>query len=195
MALATCPKRAEPMTPSTVIPASRRPDTTRLTTLSPSPSPQSTCIRPHLPVAYSWTCKTMTLSPVSRASLRVIAAAAVTYFAGSPPAASTASRIVSFMVPSTVFDQMNVLGRMGCRGGADAGCVRGGADAGCVRGGADAGCVRGGFAVALKGGRSNWIPAGQPGRDNRNATGQVSRAIGADRAVHEPFQAMAGRGA
>src|SRR5215475_10989827 len=45
MALATCPKRAEPMTPSTVIPASRRPDTTRLTTLSPSPSPQSTCIR------------------------------------------------------------------------------------------------------------------------------------------------------
>src|SRR5215469_15915581 len=43
-------------------------------------------------------------------------------------------------------------------------------------------------------GRFRWILTGRPGRDNGNLTGQTSRAIGADRAVHGPFQAMAGRG-
>ncbi len=71
----------------------RRSFTTRVTSCSPSPSAQSTRIRPNRPTANSCTCKTTTWSPLSRLSSRVMSAAACTW-----RAASTARRIVLFMV-------------------------------------------------------------------------------------------------
>ena len=101
-----CPLRQGPLVPSFVsfrerrmeqssdrpalTPSACSSDTTFSTT--PSPSLQSTWIRPKRPVANSCTCKTMTWSPLSRLRSRVMLAAARTCRAGSWEAASTGRR-------------------------------------------------------------------------------------------------------
>ena len=94
--------------------------------------------------------------------------------------------------PPKVFDLMSMLGRMRHRSGADGDRVRSGWPAAVYLTALVTGSGR--FALVL-GGRSGWILAGQSGRYNGNPPGQMSRAIGADRAVHDPFHAMAWRGA
>src|SRR6516164_9706835 len=81
------------------MPAAFRSATIFSTTLSPSPSPQSTRMRPNRPVANSCTCRTMTWSPLSRLRSRVISAAATTCRTGSCVATSTASRMFLLIDP------------------------------------------------------------------------------------------------